>query len=77
VKSPLDQQVDFVRQLIAKTPDISLLDIKDALEQRGVKRSPTAIWNCLERHDIEPGGRRKRRTQRKLVHVGSTAHSLV
>jgi transposase len=59
-KSPLDQQIEFLRELIAKTPDISLLEIQAALEQRGVKRSQSAVWNCLERHGIELGGRRKR-----------------
>jgi transposase len=60
VKSPLDQQIEFMRELIAKTPDIPLLEIQAALTQRGVKRSQSAVWNCLERHGIELGGRRKR-----------------
>jgi len=59
-KSPLDQQVEFIRELIAKTPGISLLEIQAALEGRGFERSESAIWNCLERHGIELGGRRKR-----------------
>jgi transposase len=59
-KSPLDQQVEFMRELLAKTPEISLLEIQAALDQRGIKRSQSAVWNCLERHGIELGGRRKR-----------------
>ena len=59
-KSPLDQQVDFIRELVAKTPGISLLEIQAALKQRNVDRSQSAVWNCMERHSIELGGRRKR-----------------
>jgi transposase len=59
VKSPLDKQADWIRQTVARKPKISLGDLKARLAERGIKRSKTAIWNCLERHGIERGGRRR------------------
>ncbi len=59
-KSPLDCEVEWLRNLVASEPDISLSHIQEKLAERGVRRSPTAIWNCLERNGIELGGRRRR-----------------
>jgi putative transposase len=60
VKSPLDREAEWLRNLVAGEPDISLSDIREKLAERGVRRSKTSVWNCLERHGIELGGRRKR-----------------
>jgi transposase len=60
-KSPLDREADWLRNLVAGGPDLSLSDIQEKLAERGVRRSQTAIWNCLERNGIELGGRRKRK----------------
>jgi transposase len=60
VKSPLDGEAEWLRNLVAGEPDISLSHIQEMLAERGVRRSQTAIWNCLERNGIELGGRRKR-----------------
>jgi transposase len=59
-KSPLDQQIDFIRGLVARRPGISLLEIQAALKQRNVDSCQSAVRNCLKRHSIELGGRRKR-----------------
>jgi transposase len=59
-RSKLDDHEDFLRQLVNEQPKIKLGEIQEELTERGVQCSQTAIWNCLERHGIELGGRRAR-----------------
>lgn len=58
--SKLDDQEDFLRKLIDERETIKLDEISEALAQRGVKVSNTAIWNALERFGIALAGRRTR-----------------
>lgn len=58
-RSKLDDHEGFLRTLVAQRPDIKLGEIREALEQQGVKTSHTAVWNALERCDIALAGRRR------------------
>ncbi len=51
-RSKLDDHESFLRQLVAAQPTIKLAHVHDALGQRGVKASKTAVWNALERFGI-------------------------
>jgi transposase len=61
VRSPLDGEAEWLRNLVAGEPGISITDIQEKLAARGLRRSETAVRNCLERNGIELGGRRKRK----------------
>ncbi|UFW48193.1 MULTISPECIES: hypothetical protein [Bradyrhizobium] len=52
-RSKLDEQEDFLRQLVAERPNIKLAEVHDATTGRGVKTSKTAVWNALERFGIK------------------------
>ncbi len=58
-RSKLDDHEVFLRTLVAQRPDIKLGEMREALEQQGVKTSDTAVWNALERFDIALAGRRR------------------
>ncbi|MBR0793059.1 hypothetical protein JQ631_28635 [Bradyrhizobium manausense] len=58
----LDDHETFLRQIVAERPTIKLAEIGAALGERGVSASPTAIWNALERFEIQIAGRRRRDT---------------
>jgi transposase len=61
-RSKLDEHEDFLRQLVDERPSIKLDGIRDALAQRDVRASNTAIWNALERFGIALAGRRARQS---------------
>jgi transposase len=51
-RSKLDDQEDFLRQLVAGQPTIKLAEIHEAVTDRGVKTSKTSVWNALTRFGI-------------------------
>jgi transposase len=61
-RSKLDEHENFLRQLVDERPSIKLDGIRDALAQRDVRASNTAIWNALERFGIALAGRRARQS---------------
>jgi transposase len=56
-RSKLDAHEDFLRQLVDDRPDIKLDEIGEALDQRGVTTSKSAVWNALMRFGIKLAGR--------------------
>lgn len=58
-RSKLNDHEDFLRQLVGERPNIKLDEIGEALRERQVSASPTAIWNALERLGIRLAGRRR------------------
>jgi transposase len=51
--SVLDAHTDFIFELIAEAPDITLEEIAERLAQdRAVKVVSTAVWKFLDRHDM-------------------------
>lgn len=58
-RSKLDEHKDFLRQLVAGRPTIKLDEIGEALCERKVSASLTAIWNALDRYGIKLAGRRR------------------
>jgi transposase len=58
-RSKLDDQEDFLRQLVNQQPGIKLVGIRQALTERGVRTSDTAVWNALDRFEIKIAGRRR------------------
>lgn len=66
-RSKLDDHEDFLRKLVDERPNIQLDEIREALRERQVSASPTAIWNALERHGIQLAGRRRPDAPRRLA----------
>ncbi len=60
VRSKLDDQEDFLRELVAARPTVKLAEIYEAITERGVKTSKIAVWNALKRFDIKLGRPRGR-----------------
>ncbi|WLA64923.1 hypothetical protein [Bradyrhizobium diazoefficiens] len=58
-RSKLDDHEDFLRAVVAQRTGIKLDEITEALAERGVKTSDTAVWNALERFGITLAGRRR------------------
>ena len=51
--SVLDAHADFIFDLIAASPDITLDEVVDQLEDvRAVTVVRTAVWKFLDRHDM-------------------------
>jgi transposase len=51
--SVLDAHTDFIFELIAEAPDITLEEIAERLAQdRALKVVSTAVWKFLDRHDM-------------------------
>jgi transposase len=51
--SVLDAHADFIFELIAASPDITLDEVVDRLENiRAVTVVRTAVWKFLDRHDM-------------------------
>lgn len=59
-KSKLEDHAAWIRSFVKKRHDISLSELVGALKDAtGFKSSSTAMWQCLERHQIKLAGRRK------------------
>lgn len=51
-RSPLDAHADWLLEQIAKRPDLTLAELRDAFAERGVSTSITAIWTFFERRGV-------------------------
>jgi transposase len=50
--SPLDPQTEWRLALIAKQPDLTLVEIKGLLQERQVNACVNSIWRFFKRHNI-------------------------
>jgi putative transposase len=50
--SPLEEHASWLLALIREQPDLTLNEIVEALEKRGIAGSRTAVWRFYERHKI-------------------------
>jgi transposase len=51
-RSKLDDHEGTLRQIVDERPTIKLVEIHEALAERGVKTSKTAVWNALTRFGL-------------------------
>jgi len=51
-RSPLDAHKDWLLELIAGEPDLTLEEIRGRLRARGISVSASSVWRFFERHDI-------------------------
>ena len=51
-RSPLDVHKDWLLDLIAGEPDLTLEEIRGRLRARGLSASASSVWRFFERHDI-------------------------
>ena len=50
--SPLDPQAEWLLALVAKQPDLTLIEIKGLLEERQVNACVNSIWRFFKRNNI-------------------------
>lgn len=50
--SPLEDHVEFLLDLVAEQPDLTLDEIVAAMAKAGIAGSRTAVWRFFERHDV-------------------------
>ena len=50
--SPLDAHKDWLLELIAGEPDLTLEEIRARLRARGIGASTSMVWRFFKRHDI-------------------------
>ena len=50
--SPLEDHTEFLLDLIAERPDMTLDEIVAAMAKAGIAGSRTALWRFYERHEI-------------------------
>jgi len=69
-RSPLDMHKEWLLELIAEEPDLTLEEIRSRLRVRGIAVSASSIWRFFDRHNItfkkKPARRRtgsRRRSQ--------------
>jgi transposase len=48
----LERQRDWLLQLVAETPDLTLAEIRERLGERGISASISAIWRFFDRHGV-------------------------
>lgn len=48
----LERQRDWLLQLVAETPDLTLAEIRERLGERGILVSISAIWRFFDRHGV-------------------------
>jgi transposase len=51
-RSPLDAHAQWLLELIATEPDLTLEEIRGQLRAGGVKASASSVWRFYDRHDI-------------------------
>lgn len=51
-RSPLDAHKDWLLELIAAEPDLTLEEIRGRLRARGICASASSVWRFFDRHDI-------------------------
>ena len=57
----LERHRDWLLQLVAETPDLTLAEIRDRLGKHGTPASISAIWRFFDRHGISFKKNRPRR----------------
>jgi transposase len=50
--SPLDQFADQILDLVAKQPDLTLVETTKELRKQRIRASRTALWRFFDRHNI-------------------------
>ena len=50
--SPLEDHAEFLLDLVAEQPDLTLDEIVAAMHKQRIRGSRTALWRFLARHDI-------------------------
>jgi transposase len=80
--SPLDGHKEWLLELIAAEPDLTLEEIRGRLRARGVKVSASSVWRFYDRHDVtfkkkparrRAGARRRAPGTRELERTAATA----
>jgi len=51
-RSPLDAHQQWLLELIAAEPDLTLEEIRDRLRARGIRVSASSVWRFYDRNDI-------------------------
>jgi len=51
-RSPLDAHTQWLLELIAAEPDLTLEEIRGRLRVRGVKASGSSVWRFYDRQDV-------------------------
>jgi transposase len=51
-RSPLDAHQQWLLELIAAEPDLTLEEIRDRLRARGIRVSASSVWRFYNRNDI-------------------------
>ena len=81
-RSPLDGHKEWLLDLIAAEPDLTLEEIRGRLRVRGVKVSASSVWRFYDRHDVtfkkkparrRAGARRRAHGTRELERTAATA----
>ena len=54
----LEAQAGVIAELLAQTPDQTLMELRDRLAERGVATTHTSLWRYFRRHGVT---RKKRR----------------
>jgi len=69
-RSPLDAHKEWLLDLIAAEPDLTLEEIRDRLRARGIKVSASSVWRFYDRHDItfKKKSARRRAGARRRAH---------
>jgi len=74
-RSPLDPQAEWLLALIAEQPDLTLIEIKELLQERQVDTCINSIWRFFKRNNISfkkdfarlrAGSRRRCRGSRRV-----------
>ena len=50
--SPLEDHAEFLLDLVAEQPDLTLDEIVEAMSEAGIAGSRTAVWRFFERHEV-------------------------
>ena len=50
--SPLEDHAEFLLDLVAEQPDLTLDEIVAGMAKSGIAGSRTAVWRFFERHDV-------------------------
>jgi transposase len=50
--SPLEDHAEFLLDLVAEQPDLTLDEIVAAMAKAGIAGSRTAVWRFYERHEV-------------------------
>jgi transposase len=51
-RSPLDAHKDWLLELVAAEPDLTLQEIRGRLRARGIIVAASSVWRFCDRHDL-------------------------